>query len=575
LIAVLIGAFAGLVVVCFHVTIDLVSWLVPAAPSRIRRLSTLLSPAVGAAIAVLLVRRVFRSANGSAVNNTRAAIYISDGYVPFGSVVGKFGACAVSIGSGNPLGPEDPALQMGAGIASLLGRVFHLDRDQMRHIAPVGAAAGIAAAFNTPITGVLFVIEEVLVGWNAGVLGSIVLSAVSAVVVTRAYLGDEPLFRVPTFALTHPSELVVYAAIGLAGGLIGAMYSRGMTSLRARLLARPAAVQWVAPVVAGLGVGAVALVLPQVLGSGYGAIDSALHDEFPWPMLLTLGLVRAVLTTVVFASGTPGGLFAPTLFVGAMIGGGLGGFAHQYWPMPTSPASAYVLVGMGTLFAAVFRAPMTSIFMIFEVSATYVIILPVMVANTIAWLVARSLAPRGIFAELAELENLVLPTTDEERERRPRRVEEIMESAARVVEVDSCEPLLAARQRARDANVPYCLVQFAGRGWGLVPQPPGADDDGARPVGEVAGAHFLPVAHPDEPIESALRSLGAHPVVPVASRTRPPRLLGVLTLQGVLEAYGLAPPPVVAPPSPGPDVAVPRERAERGPGDGADHVAGS
>ncbi|MBV9295004.1 MAG: chloride channel protein, partial [Acidobacteriaceae bacterium] len=224
ILALLIGVFSGLLVVLFHITIDFISWSSLGALSGRFRFGRLLSPSLGAIAAVLIVRKIFPRARGSGVNQTKIAIYSSEGYVPPSTIAGKFLACAVSIGSGNSLGPEDPSLQMGAGVASLLGRLFHLPRNNMRLIAPVGAAAGIAAAFNTPISGVLFVMEEVLADWSAAAVGSIVLAAVSAVVTMRAFLGDEPLFRIPTFELTHISELLIYAGIGIAGGGLSALF---------------------------------------------------------------------------------------------------------------------------------------------------------------------------------------------------------------------------------------------------------------------------------------------------------------------------------------------------------------
>jgi CIC family chloride channel protein len=195
LLALFIGIFSGLLVVCFHITIDWVSWTTLGALSGRYRFGRLLTPALGAVAASFLVMKVFPRAHGSGINQTKAAIYTWNGYVPSSTIAGKFIACAIAIGTGNSLGPEDPSLQMGAGIASLLGRLFQLERSSMRLIAPVGAAAGIAAAFNTPITGVLFVMEEVLADWSATTVGSIVLAAVSAVVTMRAFLGNEPLFR--------------------------------------------------------------------------------------------------------------------------------------------------------------------------------------------------------------------------------------------------------------------------------------------------------------------------------------------------------------------------------------------
>jgi len=402
--------FAGLLVVCFHIAIAFLAWysLTPS-PGR-WRWGRVLSPALGALAASLLVARLFPSARGSGVNQTKAALYVSDGHVDPSTIPGKFLACSIAIGSGNSMGPEDPALQMGAGVASLPGRIFHLARKHMRLIAPVGAAAGIAAAFNAPITGVLFVMEEVVAGWSAGVVGSIVLSAVSAVVVERWFLGNEPLFRVPVFDLTHPSELAVYAAIGVAGGLAAAAWVTAIEHLREKLDALPAWTETLRAAAVGLCVGIIGIWLPDVMGVGYDSVDSAPHGHFSWKLLLLLAGAKMLATLLCFTAGVPGGMFAPTLFIGAMLGGGLGGLAHQYWPLPSSLAGAYVLVGIGTFFCGVFRAPMTSIFMTFEVSASYTIILPTMIANVIAYFISRNLHPAAFFSMLAAQEGLALPS---------------------------------------------------------------------------------------------------------------------------------------------------------------------
>ncbi len=173
-------------------------------------------------------------------------------------------------------------------------------------------------------------------------------------------------------------------------------------------------------------VGVVGIWYPEVMGAGYDAIDSALHNRFPWSVLLILGGLKIVVTLLCFSAGTPGGMFAPTLFAGAMIGGGLGAIAQHLQWFPTGPTDAYVLVGMGTFFAGVFRAPMTSVFMVFEVSANYVIILPVIVANTIAYGVARRLQRVPFFQMHAKEEGLDLPSVEAEREMRRLRVEDAM-----------------------------------------------------------------------------------------------------------------------------------------------------
>ena len=207
LLAVMIGIASGLAVVCFRMCIEFLrlkllgSGLLP----PISRL--LLAPTIMGLVIAVLVIRFFPRARGSGVNQTKAALYIYDGYIPMGTVIGKFITSALAIGSGQSLGPEDPSLQIGAGLASFIGRKLQLSREKLRLIAPVGAAAGLAAAFNAPITAVLFVIEEVIGRWTAGILGAVVLAAISSAVIERWFLGDEPLFRVPAYHLVHPGEL--------------------------------------------------------------------------------------------------------------------------------------------------------------------------------------------------------------------------------------------------------------------------------------------------------------------------------------------------------------------------------
>jgi CIC family chloride channel protein len=268
------------------------------------------------------------------------------------------------------------------------------------------------------------------------------------------------------------------------------LFVRLLGRLRGRVSALPRARRLPLPFAAGILVGLVGLVFPEVLGAGYGSIDRALHDEFGWRLLLTLGVTKMLTTAACFASGTPGGMFAPTLFIGAMIGGGIGSLAHAYWPVATSLPSAYVLVGMGTFFAAVFRAPMTSVFMVFEVSASYEIILPVMVANLIAYLVARKLSAVTFFEMVATQEGLQLPSHERQRDTQVRRVEDAMRSA------DELAP---------DAEVSITA----------------------------------PIVHPDQSLETALRLFGRRRTLTVVSRQDLSLVIGTLSLEDVLNAYGI------------------------------------
>ncbi len=529
-------------VVCFHIAIEFLNWSTIHTSGGHGWLGTVLWPALGAGIAYMLVMFLFPTARGSGINYTKAALYVSDGYIPARSVFGKFLVSTISIGTGNPMGPEDPALQMGAGVASYLGRLFRLTREKIRLIAPIGAAAGIGAAFNTPITAVLFVMEEVISAWNAGVLGSIVLSAVSAVVVSRHFLGDAPLFRVPELALTSYSELIVYAAIGVTGGFLSAWFTRYVGKLRQKIISLQTERKYLLPMAAGLLVGISGIWLPEAMGAGYSTIDSALHDQFTWQILLALGAVKILTTSFCFSSGTPGGMFAPTLFIGAMIGGGMGALAHQYWPLPTSSVGAYVLVGMGTFFAGLFRAPMTSVFMVFEVSATYVIILPVMISNTIAYLISRHFEHEPLLHVAARQDGFDLPSVEEQREAPILSVEDAMKAgSARLLDAETS--VAAALGHMEENSLSSALLASGWGNWSWVQrsdlEKARAAGSGEEPLLKALSPRAVIRLYPDLSLDSALRLLGPYPILPVTSRANPNQLLGTLTLDDIHRAYGI------------------------------------
>ena len=542
LLSIIIGVFSGLVVVCFHVSIELLNWVTIHSLSAGARYMTPFWPALGGLVAYALVHFAVPTARGTGVNYTKTAVYASDGYIPFRSVWGKFFSCTLSIGTGNPMGPEDPALQMGAGIASLLGRIFHLTREHMRLIAPIGAAAGIGAAFNTPIAAVLFVMEEVMAAWNVGVLGSIVISSVSAVVVSRWFLGDEVLFRVPEIEVGDYSELLLYAAIGALGGWLSAMFCRHSIKLRGRILKLRARDRLWLPATAGLAVGVIGTFVPETLGAGYQEVDGALHGRFAWEMLLLVGMLKLLSTALCFSCGTPGGLFAPTLFVGAMLGGGVAGLAELVWPLSTSSAAAYVLVGIGVFFAGVFRAPMTSVFMVFEISASYVVILPVMIANTIAVLVSRRMEHDSVFHLAAYQDGLDLPSLEDRRETPAMSVEDAMRRTQEMVISDQLT-VSAALSAMDEARSEALLVEIRHGQWRWIGR---RELQRALDNGDETGTlreklKMWPVVrtYPDLPLDQALRKLAIYPVLPVTSRVNPSSLLGTLNLADVHRAYGI------------------------------------
>ena len=543
LLAVIIGLFSGLAVVCFQIAID---W------TRIKLLGSSLAPGpahsilaptiAGLGVAALVIF-VFPRVRGSGVNQTKAAVYIYDGYIPFSTVIGKFVTCALAIGSGQSLGPEDPSLQMGAGIASALGRRLRLSREKVRLIAPVGAAAGLAAAFNAPISAVLFVIEEVIGRWSSGVLGAIVLSAVSSVTVFRLFLGEEPLFRVPRFHLSHPSELLSYAVLGVIGGFASLAFVKLVSWLRMRSKAMPKWTDYVQPAAAGLLIGIIGVWMPQVMGAGYGIIDQALHDQFTWKLLVLLAVFKILATSLSFSSGTPGGMFAPTLFIGAMVGGAVGGLEHIFFPSLGGSASSFALVGMGVLFAGFLRVPMTSVFMVLELSGNYSIIVPVMISNTIAYLISLRYQPVPLFDLLSRQDGTDLPSMEEQRERTMLSVEDAMRPPAEIV-LRAEESVAEALKRVTASTLEFFLVSHRNGDWTLAKKEDllrlAEEQKGELPLSRTLPGPLLPCLHPDQPLDAALRYIGDWPLLPVIHRADHRNLQGVISLSDILAAYGAA-----------------------------------
>jgi chloride channel protein, CIC family len=540
-LSVFIGIFSGLSVVCFRFAIDWCGIYLLGSGAEPSPLRLLLAPTLTGLVIAVLVIHIFPLTRGSGVNQTKAALYIFNGYIPLRTAVGKFITAAMAIGSGQSLGPEDPSLQIGASLASVIGRKLRISRDRMRLIAPVGAAAGLAAAFNAPISAVLFVIEEVIGRWTAGILGSVVLSAVSSVVVMRWFLGSESLFRIPPVEPPRPSELVAYSILGIVGGLASVAFASGVAVLRPRFRSMLPWTQYLQPAVAGLLIGIIAVLgAPQVMGAGYVYIDEAMHGQFTWQFLAILALLKIVATLLSFVSGTPGGMFAPTLFIGAMLGAAVGGAEHALLPHLSWSPGTYALVGMGVLFAGFLRAPMTSVFMVLEVSGNYSIVLPVIIANTFAYVISRALLPTAIFDALSRQDGLELPSMEEQREESVLRVEDAMRAYAGPVL--SCDDTLDKAVRvSAQTNQETLLVRLRPAGWALIRLSElkewVSQGKGSQTLESVAGSETLPLLHPDLPLDTALRYVNRWPILPVVNRADLRELEGVITERDVLERY--------------------------------------
>jgi CIC family chloride channel protein len=556
LLSIFIGVISGLLVVSFRMAIEWLSVLLLGSSPQPHQVRLVVVPALAGLVIAVLTRYVFPNVRGSGINQTKAALYINNGYISFRTVIGKFLLSALAIGSGHSLGPEDPSLQIGAGVASLISRRFGMSKEKLRIFAPIGAAAGLAAAFNAPISAILFVNEEVIGQWSAAVLGSIVLAAVSSVVVARSFWGAEPMFRIPAVTLRDSRELLAYAVLGVVGGFASLLFAKSLSWLRPRLRSRSQLSQMFQPAIAGLLVGGIGYFgLTQVMGAGYEAIDQAMHAQFAWRLLLVLALFKIIATTLSFSSGTPGGMFAPTLFIGAMLGAAVGTFEKIYFPHLTGSIGSYALVGMGVLFAAFLRAPLTSVFMALEVSGNYSIVLPVILANTIAYVISRVLQPVPIFEELTHQDGLYLPSMEELREESNLRLEDALQPVT-VPVIQGSETIASLAQYVGSKAALVVLIHCSDSLWyaakkeelealssGSAATASGeltaslSTRQGSLTLEQQLGPERTPVLFPDLPLSSALPHFQRWPLLPITNRAIRGSLEGVVSLQDVLNRY--------------------------------------
>ena len=406
-LSVIVGVLAGLAAVLFALAIDRTShFFFGLDPSPFRLL--LVTPLVSLLAGFLLVH-VFPDARGSGIPQVKTAFHQHSGVILARTSIGKFLVGALTIGAGHSLGREGPSVQIGAGIASVVGRWFHMPPARVRSLVPVGAAGALSAAFNTPVAAVIFALEEIIGDLNAAVLGSTVIASVASVIVARSILGNESLFSAPQYELVHPAELLAYAALGIVGGILSLIFCKGLLGLRAMFKRQPPRTRVFQPAIGGVAIGVLLIFVPELLGVGYAQIDQALNGGLLVQTMALLCLLKIGGTIVSYGSGNAGGIFAPTLYIGAMAGGAIGTVVAGIAPFPTGGPGAYALVGMGTLFAGIIRAPLTSVFMIFEITQNYQIIVPLMVANLLGFAISRRYQPEPIYHALMKQDGVPVP----------------------------------------------------------------------------------------------------------------------------------------------------------------------
>lgn len=348
----------------------------------------LLAPALGGLIVGPLVYFFAREAKGHGVPEVMVAVAEHGGKIRPRVALVKILASSVSIGSGGSVGREGPIVQIGSALGSTVGQVLNVPPDLVRALVACGAAGGISATFNAPIAGAVFALEVILRDFSARAFSLVVLSSVAAAAVSRAILGNFPAFRVPEYALGSAWELGLYVLLGVVAAGVGKLFIVLLYKSE-DLFDGIRIPDYVKPVVGGLCIGGIGLFFPHVMGVGYETIEAALGGGLAVELVLTLLLLKILATSLTIGSGGSGGIFAPCLFMGAMLGQAFGKMANVLLPTVTAPSGAYALVGMGALFAGAAQAPITSILILFEMTGDYRIILPLMAATVISSQVAN------------------------------------------------------------------------------------------------------------------------------------------------------------------------------------------
>jgi CIC family chloride channel protein len=495
-----------------------------------------------------------KEAKGHGVPEVMQALILRGGRIRARVAGAKILASALCIGTGGSAGREGPIVQAGSALGSAIGQVLRLSDDRIRNLVGCGAAAGIAATFNAPIAGVVFAIEVLMGNLQVRSFGNIVIAAVSSSIVSRFFLGARPAFSVPIYSLVSPISLIFYLILGLLSALVGIMFIRMLN--RAEIVFD----NWDFPQIYKPAVGAALLgisgmlfmflpssegiFMPFMYGSGFHFIEEVLQGGTSFWILLLLVFLKPLATSFTLGSGNSGGVFAPSLFIGAMLGGCVGIIFYRYFPEISGSPGAYALVGMAALFGATARAPLTAMLIVFEMSNDYLMILPLMVAGITATYFAQWLHPESIYTlKLAKRGIRFFEGRDMDIMQGVK-VEEVMRT--QVVTIDKDKPVTELMALFQETNlIGFPVVTEGKKLWGIITlqdihRAQSEDQFNPRDMKVADLAIEGPIAvFPDEPIWVAIQKMSPRDLarLPVISRDGSMRLVGSISRSDILRAY--------------------------------------
>jgi CIC family chloride channel protein len=553
--AIVVGIGAGLGAVLFRRLIETVQKLafggLGGALAGIAPFLVFLIPAIGGAIYGPLIYRYAREAKGHGVPEVMEAVALRGGRIRPRVAVVKALASSICIGTGGSVGREGPIAQIGSALGSTVGQALKLSDERVRNLVACGAAGGIAATFNAPIAGSIFALEVILGQFHAVYFGAVVISAVTADVIAHALEGGARAFTVPAYTLVSAWELGFYAALGAVAALGSVFFSRSLY-LSEDVWDKLRFPEAFKPVLGGLALGCLGLLtfkidgMPRVFGVGYASIDQVLIGELTIHVALALFFLKLLATIITLGAGGSGGVFAPSLFMGAMLGAAFGQIVHGLFPSVTAPSGAYALVGMAAFFSGAAHAPVTAILILFEMTGDYFIILPLMLATVIGTLLSRVISRDSIYTLKLSRRGVRLEQGQDIDVMHDVTVGEVMTKDVDVVNIDmSLEDLAAEFEESHHHGFP--VVDGDGELVGVVSLQDleRALADGSvegKTVADIATTEGLLVAFPHEPMWAALRRLGARDIsrLPVVAEPGSRELLGVVRRRDIVRAYNVA-----------------------------------
>lgn len=499
-------------------------------------------PALGGLVVGPLVYFWAREAKGHGVPEVMEAVALRSGMIRKRIVVIKALASAVCIGTGGAVGREGPIVQIGSAIGSTIGQVFKVSGNRMRTLVGCGAAAGIAATFNAPIAGAMFSLEIILGDFALATFSPIVISSVTATAISRYLLGDTPAFIVPAYELVSAWEFPLYVTLGLLCAFTAVAFVVLLYRME-DLFDDFKFPGYLKPVIGGMILGLMALAFPQVLGVGYGTIDQAFSGGLSWQLMLFLVLCKIAATSITIGSGGSGGIFAPSLFMGAMAGGFFGGVVHTLFPASTASAGAYSIVGMGAVVSATTHGPITAILMIFEMTGDYKIILPLMISCIISSLVAGQIKQESIYTMKLLRKGIDIREGKAIGVLKSILVKDVMNRNVRTVAQEMpMGALIDVISKSKYNSFP--VLDSAGRLVGIL-----SHNDYVEPafnehlkdlvvVRDISTLDVITVSV-NETLDQALEkiSLKDFAILPVVSDEDPSRLVGVLSRRDIMGAY--------------------------------------